>query len=354
MKTTIVLLSAVAVTAVSCKKKTTEPEPTVDQKAIVSEMALNVNYGTYSDLALQTEALYTEMLAFVAAPSQNGLDNCRQLWRDSRAAWEKSEGFLYGPVATENIDPRIDTWPVDFTAINNLLAGTTDFSVDANIDALDDALKGFHPIEFILWGENGDKVPGDFTQRELEYVEALAKNLKSLTSSLETEWNEANSGVFIGYFTTPSSSNAYYGSLLSVYEEIVNSMIGICDEVASGKIGDPFILQDASLEESPYAQNSISDFTNNIVSIENVYIGNYAMNGLGIEDLVREYNLSLDNTIKTKINTAKAALNAITLPFGEAIFNEQVQVQNAIDAIEDLKETLETELLPFVQQHVIE
>jgi putative iron-regulated protein len=62
--------------------------------------------------------------------------------------------------------------------------------------------------------------------------------------------------------------------------------------------------------------------------------------------------ISLDNTIKNKIAVAKNALGAITLPFGEAIVQQPTQVQNAINAINDLKATLESDLLPLIQQRI--
>ena len=39
-------------------------------------------------------------------------------WRAMRKHWEQSEAFLYGPAAAHNIDPHIDSWPLDFNAMN--------------------------------------------------------------------------------------------------------------------------------------------------------------------------------------------------------------------------------------------
>lgn len=154
-------------TFISCKKENPNTtEDPISQDEIISNLATNVNYATYNDLSISSNNLYNAVTNFINNSTAVNLNECRDLWQTSRAAWEKSEGFLYGPVASENIDPRIDSWPVDFNSINVLLAGSTDFTVEANIDALDDALKGFHPIEFILWGENGEKLATDFTNRE--------------------------------------------------------------------------------------------------------------------------------------------------------------------------------------------
>jgi uncharacterized iron-regulated protein len=116
---------------------------------------------------------------------------------------------------------------------------------------------------------------------------------------------------------------------------------------------EPFQAQDPSLEESPFAKSSIADFTNNIRGIENVYLGRYGnSDGIGLEDFVRQNNLQLDGQIKQQIAAAIAALNAITVPFGEAITAQPVQVQQAMDAINTLAATLNDGLLPLVQQHV--
>ena len=112
------------------------------------------------------------------------------------------------------------------------------------------------------------------------------------------------------------------------------------------------VLQDPSLEESPYSSNSIIDFTNNIRGVEAIYLGNYNNNGLGIEDFVTQYNLSLDIKIKNDLALSIAALNNITLPFGQAILDQPQQVQTAIDAIMGLKATLESDLIPFIQQRL--
>lgn len=352
MKTKFITGASFAFILLACHKPNESNNEAVTAQEIISETAVNVNASTYAELAAKSIALQTAIANFVDQPTALHLETCKIFWKEARAAWEQSEGFLYGPVATENIDPRIDSWPIDFNAIETELNGSTDFSIEANLDALDDALKGFHPIEYILWGENGDKEPEDFTTREKEYLLGLAQNLKKLTTQLADQWNSSVNSAFIIHFTQPQTQNPYYQSYKAVCEQMVNGMIDICEEVASGKIGEPFLLQDPSLEESPYSANSMVDFKNNIISVQNAYLGKYTIDGKGLEELVRTYNLTLDAQIKTKINNALAALSTVTAPFGTALSTQQVQIQNSIDAIEELKDMLEMQLLPFIQQKV--
>ncbi len=349
------LVFLIGIILFSCKKSNHEEQRAESfielQKLVLADLSTNVIISSYNDLAQTTIVLYSEIQSFNSNPTEQGLANCRNLWKKSRQIWEQSEGFLYGPVSTDNIDPRIDTWPVDYNALEIVLASSNSFS-PTEISELDDALKGFHPIEYLLFGQNGSKTVSEFTSREKSYLIALALNLKELTNSLVTSWDVNVSTNYVNYFKSPSSSNPIYTSLNLVYLEIVNALIGICDEVANGKIKEPFVAQDPLLEESPFAFNSITDFKNNIKSVQNVYLGKYSVDGKGLEDLVRANNLSLDNTIKSKIANALSALDAIPSSFGDAIINSPIQVQNAIDDINNLRDELESRLLPFINTYI--
>ncbi len=336
---------------VGCKKSTPVVTPVVTQEEVVLSLAKNVNVVAYDQLAKSSNDLYLEIVSFCANPTNNGLENCRQLWKDTRAVWEKTEGFLYGPVSSENIDPRIDTWPVDYLVLDSVLKSSITFN-EITMAGLEDALKGFHPMEYLLFGKNGNKKAEDFSKREKEYLSALSLNVKNLTSSLAEKWHSTTNDNYFNYFTNPSSSNPYYKNQLDIYLEIVNAMVEICDEVANGKIGEPFLAQDPSLEESPFSGNSLTDFTNNLISVQYVFQGKFVKDELGIEDFVKKNNLSLNHSINTKINDAIASLSSLKGPFSVAILEQPIQVQNAIDAINALKIELEEKLIPYIQLNV--
>lgn len=347
----LVLLAVLA----ACKKDSTDApsnnDPSgVTTSTILADFTVNVAQGDYNDLAARSVTLQQDVAAFLASGSDADLAACKQAWRDARQSWERSEALLFGPVSTGNIDPRIDTWPVNFVDLDAQLSSGNAFTQDY-ITGLEDALKGFHPIEYLLFGQNGAKTAAQFTPREKEYLTALVADVAQLTAQLANAWAPGTPDNYSHVFSTAGTGNTVYPTQRAAFEELVNAMAGICDEVANGKLSEPLLAQDPSLEESPFARNSLIDFTNNIRSVENVYLGRYIADGSGLEDLVRRYDLQLDGTIKQRIAASIAALNSITVPFGEAIVTQQVQVHQAIDAINALNATIEDELLPFVQQH---
>jgi len=317
---------------------------------ILNSFSDGVAQASYNDLQTKSATIYTNIQTFATTRNDANLTAIQTSWRAARQAWEQTESFLFGPVSTAKVDPRIDTWPVDFNALEGQLASDVIFD-EPYIDNLDEALKGFHPIEYLIFGQNGDKKAADFTDREVEYLTALGLNLKKLTTEVADGWNPAKSGNYDAVFTSAGNGTGEYPTQRAAFEQLVAAMADICGEVSEAKMGEVYAEKDPSLEESPFAKNSITDFTNNIKGVENVYLGKYSADGTGLEDLVIKHNRSLDGKIKTAISAAIQALGKIDKPFGEAIISEAVQVQNAIDATADLKTVLEEELLPFVQAH---
>lgn len=336
------------------KKEKAEEEANFNslKQEVLGNIASNVIYATYNDLEAKSQNLYQSLSNFNTTNSETDLTASRNAWKEVRAAWEKSEGFLFGPVSIDNIDPRLDTWPIDFARIDSVIS-TNEALSESYVNNLEESLKGFHPLEFILWGSQGTKSTSQFNTREKELMMALASNLKQLCGNVKNGWTPGASSSYHTHLSNAGKGSNVYATERAAYEEIVDALIGICDEVANGKIAEPFNTQDAMLEESPFAKNSITDFINNMKSVQNVYTGNYNTDGKGLEELIKAKNLALDGKIKTKINAAIQSLENITVPFGEAIVSQRTQVQNSINAINDLKSLLEENVKPYMQTIII-
>ena len=71
------------------------------------------------------------------------------------------------------------------------------------------------------------------------------------------------------------NAGSVYLSQMDAVDEILLGIIDIADEVANAKIADPYTSKDVYEVESWFSWNSLTDFQNNIRSIQNSYIGGY-------------------------------------------------------------------------------
>lgn len=352
MKTTyklLILISCIFVSA-SCNKDddNSSSPTTVDYQPELKNISQLVITATYQNLNNEAGDLVSAVTTLKNNPSTITLEAARQAWRETRLPWEQSEAFLFGPVEQQGIDPSIDSWPVNVTDLQNVLAGTGNLT-KTYIDGLDGTLKGFHTIEFLLWGTNSNKQIGDFTNREFEYLVGCTESLQGATLQLYNAWQE-NGQNFEQILYDANSSNPYYPSQKASLQEVVNGMIAICNEVANGKLFEPYSQQDITLEESRFSINSKQDFADNIRSVENLYLGTFngGGNGKGISTIIAAKNPTLDTQVKNQITISINAIMAIQGTFTDAITNDPQGVENAIDKVADLQLVLQQSVLPTI------
>ncbi len=332
----------------SCTTKDDKTEaPNADYSGIIENSA-DVILATYSDLAVRSVTLQEKSQVLESDQTTENLDAARAAWVEARAPWEESEGFLFGPVDAEGLDPSIDSWPVNVTDLNNVLNSGNPITAEF-LSAQEGTLKGFHTIEFLLWGTSGNKQVGDFSQREFEYLSAASEVLAQNTQALYEAWRPG-AGNFIENLLTAGKGSLIYVSQKGALEEMANAIAVIADEVGNGKINDPFSQQDLTFEESRFSANSKHDFANNIRSIQNIYTGKYGElgNGLGLSEIVVAANPAMDAQIRDEIITAITSIDNIPGTFSDAVFNSPEAVQAAQTNVRDLQQTLESQLIPFI------
>ncbi len=262
-------------------------------------------------------------------------------WKLARKSWELSEAFLFGPAANHNIDPHIDSWPLDKAAMDNLLTqirNGNSWSLENNGGY---GLIGFHAIEYMLFqlteDENHSLVhSGDYTPEELEYLVAVADDLCQQCVCLEACWAGTDNISSLKQQILEDAELDYdeeygwemknagqAGSRFKTYqeaaEEIIQGCIDIADEVGNTKIGRPHIgssLEDKNYIESPYSLNSIEDFADNIRSVRNAYLGSRSGDA-SVSDYVKSVNATADAEVRQAIEDAIVAIELIPEPFAK-------------------------------------
>ena len=317
-----------------------------DASTTLDDFANKVVLATYTDLDNKAGELLSAVQALGAATNQAHLELAQGAWKATRKPWEQSEAFLFGPVDTQGLDPALDSWPVNRVDLDGVLASKQALT-EASIDALEDTLKGFHTIEYLLFRDGDQRKAADITPRELEYLVATTENLKSKTAQLRNAWDTSGEN-YAAEVANAGDSSTIYRSQKDAMQEMVNGMIVIADEVANGKISDPFNERDTTLVESQFSFNSITDFQDNIRGIQNVYMGQFTADGQGLNDFVNGMDAELDARFQTEVQTAIDTIGAIPDPFRDSITAQRGAVQAAIDAVSTVQQTLENDILKLV------
>ena len=392
-----VLMMGLAFTACSSDSDNNDNNNIVEKdqamQAITDQYVNNVIYPIYKSLASQTSTLYDQLVEakskFRAGTlTQSDIDKLCNTFIAARSAWEQSETFLYGAATDFGIDPHIDTWPLDRTALAKALSSAEiiedlDDLEDGGIDnaraLVGEQQLGFHGIEFIIFrnGQNrslaalqgieddeafeGRNITGE---QELVFAAAVAGDLRDKCFQLEVSWlgslapQEHQDRVEECEFpTTVAGGDASYGenmlgatkagSTLSTWRGVMSTILvagcsNICAEVAGQKIGQAYLGTDPDYIESPYSQRSYFDFFDNISSIQYSINGNQGTtaHANSIMSYLEKYNPTMAADLKGKLDAALSALNTAKAGTPFVVDSHSANAQAAMDAINALDETL--------------
>jgi putative iron-regulated protein len=334
------------------------------EQIVIENIAQNVIVATYRDLRDATANVAEAAITLQKSPTQANLDAVQAKWKLARIPWESNEGFLFGPVS--NVDKQIDVWPLSKIDLDRILAGRTEFTVEF-IRGIDPSVKGFHTAEYLIFGDGittNTKTIAQMTPAQINYLVSVTQVVAEETQRLYLGWTEkfdpsdANSPSYLAILQTHNDS--HYATRQDVLREFVQGMKSIAIEVGGGKLSGPLggniDSADGSLVESQFSWNSLTDFQDNIHSMQNVYTGDYnGRFGAGLDELVKLRKPTLDAKIVAQMNDALKAIKNIGGPDGLSYTlaikdpAARVRAEAAIAICKTLEQTLEFELLPLFQ-----
>ncbi|MDE6445112.1 MAG: peptidase M75 [Muribaculaceae bacterium] len=185
----------------------------------------------------------------------------------------------------------------------------------------------------------------------VKVAELLARDSEDLYGSWATSYDGGAS-----YASIFRNSTSPYTGPINCIEEILDGCSDIANEVGEAKIGDPFDLYNAGRRdealyavESWYSWHSRDDYSNNILSIRNSYLGSLdgSENAASMAALVKSENPELDSDTREAITAAYNTILAIPHPFRNNINCTEARV--AMEACADLDDVIRKRLKPFFQ-----
>lgn len=301
----MLLLGAVSMGFTSCSDSD-DPSTNTDTVVATSVLTSTANvylddvvYPTYTELANNAQTLYEKCKtlynnAQAGKWNQSDVDAACEAFKNARREWERSEAFLYGAATDNEIDPHIDSWPLDHDALESAL---NDASVIAGIHGSNpgqfvynsngadegafQSVLGFHGLEFVLFRNGANRkieaLQTNDTEEgmtsvsgidELAFAAAVSEDVRNMTFLLEYGWlgssvssahkttiNAANwvidgtahaglspqNTAYGTYVLASTTSTGYYPT----WQQMMNAILvagcsNICQEVYTQKLGQAY------------------------------------------------------------------------------------------------------------------
>ena len=266
--------------------------------AVANTYVNDVVYPTYADLQANAKTLKEACeKAYANAKAGNltdkDIEDAAEAFKNARREWERSEAFLYGAATNNEIDPHIDSWPLDHDqmvkALNDskIIAGiegnnAAQFIYSENKDF--DSVIGFHGLEFVLFRNgavrtaamlNANETEEGMTSvkgiDELAFAAAVSGDIYNMTTLLQYGWNgdatlgswlnnnckwvidglaglEKSAGALssagIGYgqfFLNATGDKAWFPTWQETLENVfIGGCSNICQEVYTQKLGQAY------------------------------------------------------------------------------------------------------------------
>jgi putative iron-regulated protein len=324
---------------------------------ILSDFTDKVVIPNNNLFAERATALAQAIDGMVKSPNSETLKVSQNAWIDARAAWEQTECFGFGPADSLGYDGSLDTWPINETDFKAMLKSDKTMTAES-VSQMKETEKGFHVIEYLLFGNDKSRKPTDLGQRDLKYLQLLGADFAKVASDLATSWSKGIEGkpAYREVLATAGeSNNKIYPTLQSGAEEMVQGMLDSLDEVANEKMGKTFEEKAPKLAESRFSFNTLADMKSNLQGSQNVYLGSFPdanTSGKSLSTFVAQAKPELDSKVKAEFKSAMDAMNQIPAPFEKTILdpNAADAIKTAQAAINSVRETIETQVKPLLVQ----
>ena len=370
-----------------------EKEAAAPKPAEVLKTYADIAQGMYGDAVATAKALDGKIDAFLKDPTDATLAEAREAWKTARAPYQQTEGFRFGNPAVDDLEGKVNSWPLDEGLIDyvdpkygdssdenpyynaNVIANPKIKIGRKSIDATKINAKllnslqevgeveanvavGYHAIEFLLWGQDlngtgkgaGDRKATDYVQgdgctnkncdRRAAYLKAATDLLVSDLEDMAKLWDAK------GKARTALMKKKGASALAPIFTGLGSLSYG---ELGGERMKLGLILHDPEEEHDCFSDNTHNSHYYDIVGMSEIWKGHYTrLDGTKIEGpSIKAYAMAkapeqageLDDLISQTLSKAQAmkdrgdSVEAYDQMIGEGNAEGNKTLQDVIDAL---------------------
>ena len=336
--------------------------------------------AAYGDSLVAGRSLQTAVDAFLQHPDNATLALARTAWKVSRVPYMQTEGFRFANSVVDEVEPRLNAWPIDEGLIDyvapsygdssdsnpyyalNIIARPTVTVGGKEIDArvIDKPLlrrlqqaegvetnvaTGYHAVEFLLWGQDlhgtgpgaGERPASDYDlahcshgncDRRAAYLRAAASLLVDDLAELSADWAPG------GKARAELMGKGEAGGLSEILTGVGSLGFG---EMAGERMKLGLMLHDPEEEQDCFSDNTQNSHAYDEAGIAGIWRGRYVAIDGKVTDgpSLRDLTAAKDPAVAARLDqaidaaTAKISLIKTTADSGKMAYDQMLAPGNA-------------------------
>jgi putative iron-regulated protein len=360
------MLAWAAAAAPSSVRIEREGDPSNDL-AVLAQSHAAWAHELYSECARGAVQLQDSVARFVAHPDARTLDAARKAWVGARHAYCTSEVLRFSDGPVEELEPLLNSWPIDEAYIDavaddptagivndatrfpnvaeTVLVLANERGGEANVSV------GWHAIEFLLWGQDrnpagpGDRSPTDYVvgvgrnaARRAQYLIAITALLVKDLQTVANAWAPDAGGYRRKLTADPSTATR---------KMLTGCLVLTAFELGGERLTVAYETRDQEQEHSCFSDTTHLDLQANQAGIAAVLTGECDGRrfGPGVLACLRAKDATLASDLERALARTTMALRAIPPPFDAAILGDddgpgRTSIRGAIESLERQAELL--------------
>ncbi len=299
----------------------------------------------------------------------------QQAWRNAMGQWQKIEVMQIGPLAVSNglLRNKIYSWPTtnscavdqDVVFFNQGEINGTPYDIRNRVVTR----KGLDAAEYLLFVENlnhscdMNTAPAGWdalsdNERSIqrcEFVEEIAGDIITSTQELLNEWN-GNSGYAQSLLNAANEPGSDFDDVHQAVNRITDGLfyvdavtkdakLAIPSGIASNQCGQNPCPEDV---ESVYANHSIENIRNNLLSLQTIFTGEVenTTSEIGFDDFLVDVGAETTATnINNAINNALNNLDSYEVSLSQTLVDDPNQVQLTHEQVKAITDQMKTDFI---------
>ena len=213
------------------------------------------------------------------------------------------------------------------------------------IPQLATSVKGFHAIEYLLFGPTGARKAAELNARLLQLLGLLVADLNTQATKLRAV-RTRGTGSFGDSFAGAGTAGSAYKNAAAALAEVVGAMGDILDELPNSKLENALAKQRTDYNESQFSDHSLIDYRSNVRGVYGVYIGTYGAvtTANSLSGLVKAANPALDERVRTQFRLCIALPDLVPGTLNAAIFSQKTQLRELQTELNKLQILIATDV----------